>query len=74
MMNTMLFCCAGGSEPERIKAHEDMWQRIKERDDKLYRCLSSRAMPMMVKWMPWKLRGKVMLFGYKVLCKTIKLG
>jgi hypothetical protein len=40
----------------------------------MYRYLSRRAMPAYVRWMPWKLRGKVMLFGYKVLCKTVKLG
>jgi len=74
MMNTMLFCCAGGSEPERIQAHDALWQHIKERDPRLYRRLTRRAMPMAVKWIPWKLRGKVMLFGYKVLCKTVKLG
>ena len=74
MMNTMLFCCAGGSEPERIKAHDGLWQHIRERDPQLYRRLTRRAMPMAVKWIPWKLRGKVMLFGYKVLCKTVKLG
>ena len=74
MMNTMLFCCAGGSEPERIQAHDGLWQHIRERDPQLYRRLTRRAMPMAVKWIPWKLRGKVMLFGYKVLCKTVKLG
>lgn len=74
MMNTMMFCCAGGSEPERIKAHDALWEHIKQTDPQLYHCLAHRAMPMMIKWIPWKIRGKVMLFGYKVLCKTIKLG
>ena len=74
MMNTMMFCCAGGSEPERICAHDALWEHIRQRDPEMYRYLSRRAMPAYVRWMPWKLRGKVMLFGYKVLCKTVKLG
>ncbi len=74
MMNTMLFCCAGGSEPERIAAHDGLWQHIRQQDPRMYRFLSHRAMPAIVKFLPWKLRGKVMLFGYRVLCKYVKLG
>ena len=74
MMNTMLFCCAGGNEPERIAAHNALWGHIKEQDPQMYHCLTHRAMPMLVKWIPWKLRGKIMLFGYRILCKTVKLG
>jgi len=74
MVNTMLFCCAGGSEPERIAAHDGMWDGIRQRDPLLYRQLTRRSMPGLVKWLPWKLRGKVMLFGYKVLCATVRLG
>lgn len=74
MMNTMLFCCAGGSEPERIRAHDAMWENIRQRDPELYRHLSRCAWPALVKWMPWKMRGKVMLLGYRFLCKTVKLG
>lgn len=74
MMNTMLFCCAGGSEAERIAAHNAMWDHIREKDPRLYRWLARGGMPAMVKWMPWKLRGKVMRLGYLLLCKTVKLG
>lgn len=74
MMNTMLFCCAGGSEPERIAAHEALWAHIRQQDPELYRFFSRRAMPAMVRWMPWKLRGKFMLLGYRVLCRFVKLG
>jgi len=70
----MLFGCAGGSEPERIAAHDGMWDGIRQRDPLLYRQLTRRSMPGLVKWLPWKLRGKVMLFGYKVLCATVRLG
>lgn len=74
MMNTMLFCCAGGNEPERIAAHDALWEHIKKTDPAMHRFLCSRAMPAFVKWIPWKARGKFMLFGYKVLCKFVKLG
>ena len=74
MMNTMMFCCSGGSEPERIAAHEELWQHIRSNDPKLYDHLAHRAMPAMLKWMPWKMRGKCMLVGYKLLCRFVKLG
>ena len=74
MMNTMMFCCAGGNEPERIAAHQALWEHIRQRDPKLYQHLSRRSMPALVKWMPWRMRGKMMLLGYKILCKTVKLG
>lgn len=74
MMNTMLFCCAGGSEPERIALHDNMWAKLKENDPALYKCLARRSMPAMVKWLPWRLRGVCMSLGYKILCKFVKLG
>lgn len=74
MMNTMMFCCAGGSEPERIAAHEELWQHIRERDPAMYNCLAHRSMPVFLNWMPWKLRGRCMKIGYKLLCKFVKLG
>lgn len=74
MMNTMMFCCAGGSEPARIAAHDELWEHIRQQDPDLYNCLAHRSMPVTLKWMPWKLRGKCMLIGYKLLCKFVKLG
>ncbi len=74
MMNTMMFCCAGGSEAERIAAHDELWQHIRDNDPDLYNCLAHRSMPAMLKWLPWKVRGKCMLIGYKLLCKFVKLG
>lgn len=74
MVNTMLFCCAGGHEPERIQAHEALWKHIRQQDPAMYRMLAHRSMPALVKWIPWRLRGKVMHTGYRVLCKVVKLG
>jgi len=74
MMNTMMFCCAGGSEPERIAAYNELWDHIRKKDPDLYNCLAHRSMPAFLKWMPWKMRGKCMLVGYKLLCRFVKLG
>lgn len=74
MMNTLMFCCSGGDSPERRRAYDDLWAHILERDPKLHDHLQKKGMPSMVCWMPWKLRGKAMLFGYKALCKVVKLG
>ena len=74
MVNTMMFCCSGGSDPERIAAHDALWEDIRSRDPQLYHQLAHKSMPALTKWMPWKLRGKVMLLGYKFLCKVVKLG
>ncbi len=74
MMNTMMFCCAGGSEPERIARYDALWDHIRQQDQELYSCLAWRSMPVMLRWMPWKLRGRCMRIGYQILCKFVKLG
>ena len=74
MMNTIMFCCSGGDAPERKQAYEELWDHIKENDPKLYKYLRTKGLPIFVYWMPWKLRGSFCLFGYRVLCKMIKLG
>lgn len=74
MMNTMMFCCSGGEDEKRKQEYDAMWAHIYERDPKLHDYLLTKGLPAMVSWMPWKLRGKTMLYGYKVLCKLIKLG
>lgn len=74
MMNTMMFCCSGGSDQPRIDAHNELWDHIRENDPKLYRFLAHRGLPAMVKWMPWKMRGFCMSVGYEFLCRFVKLG
>lgn len=74
MMNTLMFCNSGGDEPERKKAYDDLWAHILERDKKLYDHLRTKGFPAIVSWMPWKMRGLTMLYGYKALCKIVKLG
>jgi hypothetical protein len=74
MMNTMMFCCSGGDDEIRRAAYQQMWDGLKERDPKLYDYLYHKSLPALVTWMPWKLRGSLMLTGYKALCKFLKLG
>lgn len=74
MMNTILFCTAGGNEPERKAAYQKMWDDLKERDPDLFNYLCHKSYPAMVTWMPWKLCGVTSLLGYKALCKILKLG
>ena len=74
MMNTMMFCCSGGDDEVRRAEYQKMWDDLKERDPKLYDFLYHKSLPAMCTWMPWKARGSFMLFGYKVLCKFLKLG
>ena len=74
MVTTMMFCCSGGDDPQRQTAYAAMWDWLKDTDPKLWGYLRHKALPALTVWMPWKLRGSVMLTGYKILCKTVKLG
>lgn len=74
MINTMMFCCSGGDDQERKQEYNALWAHIKERDPQLFDYLQHRGLPAMVAWMPWKVRGTTMLWGYKALCKVVKLG
>lgn len=73
-MNTMMFCCSGGDNEERRNAYKDFWNYALKTDPKLYEYVRKKGLPALVCWMPWKMRGNMMLFGYKVLCKINKLG
>lgn len=74
MMNTLMFCCSGGDDLERKQAYAGLWAHIKERDPQMYHYLQRKGLPATVTWMPWKLRGTTMLWGYRILCKVVKLG
>lgn len=74
MMNTMMFCCSGGNDEKRKSEYQALWDHILERDPKMHEYLRRKGLPALVAWMPWNVRGKTMLIGYKALCKLIKLG
>lgn len=73
MMTTHLFVCTEDS-PERRKAFREMWAHIKARDKKLYRKLRYGTYVLAPTLLPWKIRGKVVVFAYRQLCKRVKLG
>ena len=73
MLTTVLFVC-GADSPERRASYREMWRHIKEKDKKLYRKLRFRTPVVLSTFLFWKLRGAVHRFGYKILCKRIKLG
>ncbi len=74
MMTTLMFCCSGGNTETRRAAYQKLWDDLKQRDPQLYHYLFTRGYPATVTWMPWKMRGTLMLWGYKFLQKTLKLG
>lgn len=73
-MNTMMFCCSGGDDAARREAYNEFWKHLGEQDPKLCLYLKKKSLPMFVYWMPWKIRGATMLWGYNILCKINKLG
>ena len=73
MMITILFTVAKDEEKRKEDLHE-LWVFLKNHDLKLYRFLRWRAMPVMVNILPWRLRGKIMVSGYKIIRNRLKLG
>lgn len=73
MMNTLLFACGEVSD-ERKRDVKEMWRQIKEHDKKLYRKIKYGGYPLAAVILPWCIRGKIMMFAYKILCKRVKLG
>jgi len=73
MIITIFFTVAKDGEDRRI-ALSDLWSFIKLRDKELYRFLRWRSMPLMVNYLPWRLRGVIMIAIYKVLKSRLKLG
>ena len=73
MMNTILFCTSGGDDEKRKSAYLALWKHIRYRDPELYRRMR-RSYPALLVYLPWKLRGKVALWGYHMLCRRIPLG
>lgn len=75
MMNTIFF--SSGGKDNRKTRKEDLkalWAHIKERDRKLYGKLRHRALPAIISWMPFGMQGAVSTWGYRFLCKFVKLG
>ncbi|MFA6647529.1 MAG: glycosyltransferase family A protein [Candidatus Izemoplasmatales bacterium] len=73
MMTTILFTVAEDDDDRRV-ALKELWLFIKNYDYDMYKFLRWQSMPMIVNSLPWRLRGKVMVTGYKYLRRRLKLG
>ncbi|MFA6791464.1 MAG: glycosyltransferase family A protein [Candidatus Izemoplasmatales bacterium] len=73
MVITILFTVAK-DDNERRENLQELWCFIKNRDAKLYRLLRLRSLPAIVNYLPWRLRGAIMIMVYKHLRRRLKLG
>lgn len=74
ILMTMLFYVCVKCTPERKAALKEFWQHLKQRDKALYKKLRHRSYATTVVYLPWRLRGWIMLKGYNILCRRLKLG
>ncbi len=74
IMIITIFFTVAKDDSERRENLKNLWEFIKEHDFKLYRRLRLRSIPAIVNYLPWRLRGVIMVLGYKYLSKRIKLG
>lgn len=73
MIITQMFT-SGMYSKERKSDLKSLWKYIKTTDKKLYRFLRYRSVNVWVNFLPFKIRGYVMIKGYRILAKKIKLG
>lgn len=73
MIITILFTVAV-DEKERKVEFREMWKFIKATDKRLYWKLRLLSASTLVNYLPWKIRGWVMVIGYKVIRNRLKLG
>ena len=72
MMLTMMFTTGGKEDiPGRKAALGELWDCVRERDGQMYAFLR-RSYPALVNWLPFRLRGRVMVAGYLYYSKKIK--
>lgn len=73
MIITQMFT-TGKYSKERKKDLKKLWNDLKKQDKKLYNFLRFRSYNTPFNYIPFKLKGRIMLKGYKVLANKIKLG
>lgn len=61
-------------EPERRENYKELWDFIKQTDEKIYNKLRYRSLATLINWMPWKMRGFFVRTGYAIVRKFMKLG
>lgn len=73
MSMTLFYICSAYSK-ERKTAYKEMWEHIKRNDRKMYNRLRHGSYSTLVVYLPWKVRGAICMYVYKVLCKKKKMG
>lgn len=73
MIITQMFTTAEYSK-ERKDDLRKLWNDLKKNDKKLYRLLRFRSYNSLVNFLPWRIKGYIMVKGYLYLAKKIKLG
>lgn len=73
MVVTMMFTC-GQNTPERKQDLKNFWAYCKGKDKELYDALRHRGYSLVFNHIPFGLRGKLLLLGYKSECRRHKLG
>lgn len=73
MMITQMFTTAEYSQ-ERKESLTKLWKDLKTNDRKLYRYLRFRSYNALVNFLPWRIKGFVMVKGYKHFAKKVKWG
>lgn len=73
MLTTLMFCCGRVSKERKI-AVKEMWKDIKAFDKKLYKKVKYGGFTFFAVILPWWIRSKVLMLGYKVVAKKEKLG
>ncbi|MFA5693657.1 MAG: glycosyltransferase family 2 protein [Acholeplasmataceae bacterium] len=73
MIITQMFT-TGEYSKERKKDLKKLWKDLKISDRKLYNFLRFRSYNTPFNYIPFRLKGKIMLKGYKILANKVKLG
>jgi glycosyltransferase involved in cell wall biosynthesis len=73
MTVTILFSVAKDEKQRRIDL-ANMWTDIKKQDKRIYHQLQVRSFMFLLNFIPWRLKGFLMVKGYKFFRKKLKLG
>ncbi|MDD4090588.1 MAG: glycosyltransferase family 2 protein [Acholeplasmataceae bacterium] len=73
MIITQMFTTALKTK-ERKRQLKRLWSNLKANDPKMYRFLKYRSYNVVVNFLPWRIKGFVMVRGYQHLARKIKLG
>ena len=73
IMNTVFFTTAKDTL-ERRKLYSEFFDYVKKNDPKMYKFLRNKTLFTLIKFLPWRAKGRVTTLSYKLLVKRVKLG